>query len=133
MPATPSTQALGQPGVSQWYRTAAFGGLKAGSGLIVEMSQPVTYRSVSVTFGTAAPGGDVELLVGTSAARSSANLSSMTKVASASDVSGTRTFRISSSAKGRFLVIWFTKLPPKPGGGHLFMAQVFNVAVRGIR
>jgi hypothetical protein len=117
---------------SQWYKSANFGGLKAGSGLLIEMGKPVTFKSVSVTFGSAQPGADVKLLVGNSAARSAANLNSMTTVASARDVSGIVPFRISGTTTGRFLVIWFTKLPPKAGHGHWFMAEVFNVAIRGI-
>lgn len=116
---------------SQWYKTAEFGGLKSGAGLLLDMGKPVTFRSVVVTFGSI-PGADVKLLVGNSATRSAANLASMTTVAEASDVSGTVTFRISGSGAGRFLVIWLTKLPPKPGGGHWFMAAVYNVVVRGV-
>lgn len=116
---------------SQWYKTAEFGGLKAGSGLLLDMGKAVTFRSVLVTFGSV-PGADVKVLVGNSTTRSAANLQSMTTVASGNDVSGPVTFRISSSATGRFLVIWFTKLPPKPGSGHWFMGAVYNVVVRGI-
>ncbi len=117
---------------SQWYKTPEFGGLKAGSGLLIEMAKPVTFRSVVVTLGTEQPGSDIRLLVGNSDERSAANLGSMKTVATATNVSGKVTFRIKSPAKGRFLVIWFTKLPPKSGSGPLYMAQVFNVAVRGI-
>jgi hypothetical protein len=116
---------------SQWYTTAEFGGLKAGAGLLLDMGKTVTFRSVVVTFGTV-PGADVKLLVGNSTERSAANLDSMTTVATATDVSGATTFHISGSAAGRYLVIWFTKLPPKRGHGHWYMAEVFNVAVRGI-
>jgi hypothetical protein len=117
---------------SQWYKSPEFGGLKTGAGLLIEMAKPVTFRSVTVTFGTVPPGSDVKLLVGNSDERSQANLSSMTTVASGSGESGKVTFRITSSAKGRFLVVWFTKLPPKTGPGSWYMAQVFNVTVRGI-
>ena len=116
---------------SQWYKTAEFGGLKAGAGLLLDMGKAVTFRSVLVTFGSI-PGADVKLLVGNSTTRSEANLQSMTTVASRSDVGGPVTFRITSSATGRYLVIWFTKLPPRPGSGHLFMAAVYNVVVRGV-
>jgi hypothetical protein len=117
---------------TQWYQSAEFGGLKAGSGLMIEMPKAETYRSVVVTFGTTTPGADVKILVGNSAARSAANLDSMTTVASGNDVSGQTTFPITSSARGRYLVIWFTKLPPKPGKGHWYSGEVFNVIVRGI-
>ena len=117
---------------SQWYRTAEFGGLKTGSGLLIEMARPVTFRSVVVTFGSAVPGANVNLLVGDSATRSAANLDSMTTVASANGVHGTVTFTIGSSVKGTVLVVWFTKLPPDPGKAHWYMAEVFNVTIRGI-
>jgi eukaryotic-like serine/threonine-protein kinase len=117
---------------SQWYKSSEFGGLKTGAGLLIEMAKPVTFRSVVVTFGTVPPGSDVKLLVGNSDERSQANLSSMTTVASANGASGKVTFRVTSSVKGRFLVIWFTKLPPKSGSGQWYMAQVFNVVVHGI-
>jgi serine/threonine protein kinase len=125
-------KSLGSFWASQWYKSPEFGGLKAGAGLLIEMAKPVTFRSVVVTFGTVPPGSDVKLLVGNSDERSQANLGSMTTVASASGASGKVTFRIKSSVKGRFLVVWFTKLPAKSGPGQWYMAQVFNVAIRGI-
>jgi hypothetical protein len=115
---------------SQWYNTAEFGGLKSGAGLLLDMGKSVTVRSLTVTFGSI-PGADVKVLVGNSAARNATNLESMTTVATASDVSGPMTFRITKPAAGQFLVIWFTKLPPKPGAKHLFMAVVYNVTVKG--
>ncbi len=118
---------------SQWYRTAEFGGLKAGSGLLLEMPKPETYKSVTVTFGSIPPGADVKLLVGDSAARSATNLASMTTIGSADSAMGTVTFHVTSPATGRYLILWFTKLPPKAGSGHWYMAEVFNVVVRGLR
>jgi len=115
---------------SQWYKTAVFGGLKAGAGLLLDMGKSVTVRSVQVQFG-AIPGADVKILIGSSPTRSAANLDSMKTVAEENDVSGPVTFRINSPAAGQFLVIWFTKLPPKPGSGHWFMAAVHNVVVTG--
>ena len=115
---------------SQWYATAEFGGLKRGSGLILDMGKQVTFSSVTVTFGST-PGADVELLVGNSDARSAANLNSMTQIAARSDATGTITFPITKSVSGRFLVIWYTKLPPRPGHSGEFEAEVFNVAVKG--
>ncbi len=118
--------------MSQWYRTAEFGSLKSGSGLMLDMGKPMTFRSLVVAFGSTTPGADVKILVANSTARTEANLDSMKTVASATNVTGTVNFRVTSSATGRYLVIWFTKLPPK-GGSGLYMAEVFNVAVRGIR
>ncbi len=114
---------------SQWYATATFGNLKAGSGLLVDMGRAVSFSSVSVTFNSQ-PGASVELLVGNSSARSKQNLDSMKVVASASSPTGTVNFKLKGTAVGRYLVVWFTKLPPAPGGGK-YEAQIFNVAVRG--
>jgi len=115
---------------SQWYRTPEFGMLKSGSGLLIDMGKPVRYSSVTVTFGPE-PGAHVELLVGSSSARSKANLDSMTMVASETSPTGTYTFRIHSQATGQYLVIWFTRLPAAPHSSGKFQAAVFNVIVRG--
>jgi serine/threonine protein kinase len=115
---------------SQWYASPEFGQLKAGSGLMIDMGRPVRFSTVTVTFGAEA-GAQVKLLVGNSDARSKENLDSMTAVASASNPTGTFTFHITSKATGRYLVVWFTKLPPQPGSSGKYEAQVFNVAIKG--
>jgi len=117
--------------VSQWYRSAKFGGLKKGSGLIIDMGKSVSFSSVTVTFGPV-PGADVELLVGNSSERSQANLASMKTVASRGNVSGIQTFQLTGAASGRYLVIWFTTLPRAPRSQDQWMAEVFNVAIKGI-
>lgn len=116
--------------VSQWYASAKFGSLKAGSGLLVDMGHPVSFSSVTVTFNSQ-PGASVELRVGNSDARTRQNLDSMKVVASASSPTGTVTFKIKGHAVGRYLVVWFTKLPPEAASAGQYQAQVFNVAVRG--
>jgi len=115
---------------SQWYRSAEFGGLKAGSGLLIDMGKPVRFSTVTVLFGPI-PGANVKLLVGNSSERSPANLAAMATVASANDVSGQVTFHPAGSATGRYLVIWFTQLPRKPGSHSWWMAEIFNVVVKG--
>jgi hypothetical protein len=116
---------------TQWYaRNPQFGGLKKGAGLIIDLGQPARVTSVTVTFG-ALPGADVELLAGNSDTRNAATLHSMTTLATASSPTGTYTFTVRSPAVGRFLVIWFTRLPPKPGSGHWFMGSVSGVVIKG--
>jgi len=115
---------------TQWYGTPYFGHLKAGTGLILDLGHPARVSSVAVTFGSV-PGANVQIRVGNSPARSKANLDSMTTIASANNVSGTYTFTARVKATGQYLVIWFTKLPPMSGSTSKFMAQVFNVVVRG--
>ena len=122
----------GQPWQSQWYTTPQFGGLKTGSGLLVDLGRPVRLTSVTVTLGSL-PGANVELLLGNSTARSRANLASMTTIASRANAAGPVTFTITSQATGRYLVIWFTRLPPLSAHSkHKFMASVYNVTVKGI-
>jgi len=115
---------------SQYYYTARFGDLKAGSGLIVNMGKSIRYSTVTVTFDSM-PGADVELYIGNSGQRSKANFESMTKIASATSPVGKYTFHITSKAAGQYLVIWFTKLPPEPGAKGKYQAQIYNVAVQG--
>jgi hypothetical protein len=112
---------------TQWYSTAQFGGLKAGTGFILGLGSEAKVSSIQVTFGTA-QGADVQILEGNSDARTKANLySMMPPVASGQSVSGTYTFIVQHPVSARYLVIWFTKLPPV-GGGH-FEAQIFNVVI----
>ena len=94
------------------------------------MGNPAKFSTVTVTFNSE-PGAVVKLLVGNSDARSKQNLDSMTTVARANSPTGTFTFHIKSQVTGRYLVVWYSKLPPMPGGGGKYEAQIFNVAVRG--
>ena len=43
----------------------------------------------------------------------------------------TTKFSVSSSAKGRYVLLWFTSLPPLQGNSNEYEAQVYNVVVRG--
>jgi hypothetical protein len=113
---------------SQNYASALLGNLKKGTGLIFDMGRSVRLSSVTVQFGHSS-GADVQLLLGDSPDRSQQNEESMTSVASETNVpGGPHTFTVTSKATGRYLVIWFTKLPPSGGG---FMAQIFSISVKG--
>jgi len=53
-------------------------------------------------------------------------------VASASNVGGSFDFRATTAGTGRYIVIWFTKMPPSTGsGGGGFAAQILSIIVRG--
>ena len=56
-------------------------------------------------------------------------LGTFATVATADGVGGTHTFRTSSPARGRYLLIWFTRLPP--AGPDRFQAEVYGITVRG--
>ena len=108
-----------------------FGGTKTGTGLILDMGRKVKLASVQVTFGSI-PGADVQIKLGNSNVRAPSVMSSFTTVASATDVAGVHTFTVHSSATGRYVLIWFTKLPPQTAGStSQFEAKIYNVIVRG--
>jgi hypothetical protein len=56
---------------------------------------------------------------------------SFTKIAKQKNAgSGTQTFQTTSSASGRYVLIWFTRLPAD-GHGH-YQVSVYDVAVDGV-
>ncbi len=114
----------------QYQGSPFFGGLKAGTGFILDLGQPYHVKSVTVTFGSV-PGADVEIKLGDSNALTPANVDSMHIAASADNVSGTRTFTTQLSGTDQYVVIWFTKLPPMSGNPNEYMAQIFKVVVSG--
>jgi hypothetical protein len=122
-----------------------FGGLQPASGLLLDMGHSVKLSSVTVTFG-AIPGASVQIRIGTPAApvpppvqnptnaqaaadQSFAN--DMTTVAQQSNVGATVTFPVTSTAQGRYVLIWFTKLPLQVGQTEKYQAEIFNVIVKG--
>lgn len=115
---------------TQWYTTPVFGGLKSGSGLILDMGKLVTVTSVTITFGNV-PGANVELKVGNSDQRSAANEQSMTTVATMTNAYGQRTFTIGKPVAGRYLVVWFTRLPPMAHAQGKYLAEILSIMIRG--
>ena len=116
-----------------YFGNPRFGGLKGGTGLILDMGKPVAVSSVTVTFGPV-PGANVRVEVGNSDARAPATLRTFTTVARKRDVSGTVRFSARPAAESRFVLIWFTRLPPQTAGSTgLFEAEIANVTVRGTR
>lgn len=117
---------------TQYYiGNPVFGGLKSGSGLLLDMGKSVRLSSVTVQFGPTS-GADVAIKVGNDGSRSQASLATFTTVAQANGIGGTHTFSSRSSAMGRYVLIWFTRLPPKAHGPkNQFEAEIFNIIVKG--
>ncbi len=109
--------------LSDWYRTAAFGNLQAGTGLLIDLGKPSSIVSVQLLL-SATPGADLQLLTGNTGDRSQMRLQ-----ASASDASGSVALTVASPAPARYLVIWFTLLPPDSAG--TFQAAVYDVRIEG--
>jgi putative intracellular protease/amidase len=114
-----------RPWISQWYATAHFGALKAGTGLLLDMGRPVTVASVRVWLDSRS-GADIDLRAGSKPVPAW-----LPRVARATNAGRTATFRLSAPAHVRYLLIWFTKLPPDNAG--TYRASVYRITVRGHR
>lgn len=108
---------------SSWYTTPDFGNLQSGTGILLDMGQQVRVNNVALELGDAV-GTDVEVRVGDTAV-----LGEMSTAASASGVGGTVHLPLSGSAHGRYVLIWFTKLPPNSDGQY--QVTVYNATVNG--
>jgi hypothetical protein len=116
----------GRPGagwLTDWYTTARFGNLYSGTGLLLDMGRPVTIAAVQIALG-AARGASLQLRVGAAPA-----LAALSAVAHRAGAGGVVRFRLATPARGRYVLIWFTKLPPDPAG--TFRAEVWNVRLEG--
>lgn len=114
-----------QPWYSSWYATPTFGNLKAGTGLLLDMGKAVTISSVQLVLGSSA-GADVQVRVGNEAAAGD-----LTSVASASDVGKAVRLPVTPPSQGRYVLVWFTKLPPNTQGEY--QVEVYRVTVDGTR
>jgi cytoskeletal protein RodZ len=115
----------GRPWISQWYATAHFGNLKAGTGLLLDMGRPVTVASVRVWLAGRS-GADIKLRAGSKPVPSW-----LPQVAHAANAGGTVPFRLGAPVHVRYLLIWFTKLPPDNAG--TYRASVYRITVQGHR
>lgn len=114
-------------GQGQWrtqtYRSAEFGNLKSGVGLLLDLGAPRTVSSV--TFDVATGPLAVELRAADERARSEAGFG---KVAVAPSASGATTVKVDGGTKHRYWLIWVTKLAAQDGG---FRAVIGDPAVSG--
>ena len=107
------------PWYTSWYTTARFGNLQAGTGLLVDLGRTVTATRVTIRLGDT-PGADLQVRAGTSA-------SDLRVAARAYDAGGTVRLRLRSHPHARYLLIWFTLLPPDSAG--TYRAQISKVTV----
>ena len=112
------------PWSSQWYATAQFGNLKQGTGLLIDMGHSVTVTSVRINLASYG-GANLQLRVGDPAG----GPSGMQVAARANDVGGTVRLRLPSPESVRYLLVWFTLLPPN--GAGQYQATVYHVVVNG--
>ncbi|HEX9623658.1 MAG TPA: helix-turn-helix transcriptional regulator [Streptosporangiaceae bacterium] len=105
------------------YKTAQFGGLERGTGLLLDLGKVVTVTSVWLSLGKGR-GATVEMRVGNSPA-----LTGLVVVASARNAHGGVSLPLAAPVRARYVLIWFTRLPADLAGG--FSAKVYNVKLKG--
>jgi cytoskeletal protein RodZ len=115
----------GQPWMTHWYGTAGFAGTKDGTGLLIDMGHAETITSVKLSLGSSS-GADLQLRAGSKPA-----LASLPRVATATDAGSHVQLRPGSPAHARYLLVWFTKLPPDNAG--TYQASVYKITVQGQR
>ncbi len=108
---------------SDWYTTAYFGNLQAGTGLLLDMGRAVTITSVRLSLGHI-PGADFQVRAG-----NKPELAALRQVATSSGAAGLVHLSLSAPAHARYLLIWFTKLPPDPSG--TYQVSVYKIRVQG--
>jgi hypothetical protein len=105
---------------SDTYRSAAWGGLKKGVGIRLDLGSPQTVHTATVTIGGTGATLELRAVAGSS-------LTGSTVLAQKSHASGTFTFTVDSPVSSRYYVIWFTK-PGQFSGGY--RAEVDDVTLR---
>jgi hypothetical protein len=108
---------------TQWYASAEFGSLKTGTGLLVDMGKPVRITSVRILMDKAT-GADVKLYTGAEPVLADERVQ-----ASVSGVGGEVDLTLARPERARYLVVWFTLLPPDSAG--TYQAIVYNIEVTG--
>jgi len=122
---------------SYYFDHPNFGGLKPGTGLLLDMGKEVRLSQVEVLFSS--PGDTTaQIYLGNSDAMSKTALSNFTEVSASASVSGDHKFPVSSGDTGRYVLIWLTSLPElskapagAPGGHTYYEGQIYNIVVRG--
>jgi Helix-turn-helix domain len=107
-----------------WYATPQFGNLQSGTGLLLDMGRVVTVTGARIALGSG-PGADLELRIGIAPV-----LADLKPVARASDVGHVVQLR-AQPTRGRYVLVWFTRLPPDQAG--TFQVLVYDIKVFGYR
>jgi hypothetical protein len=112
--------------ITHWYASANFGNLKDGTGLLLDMGKPVTIKQVELALGGSPGfwGADLEIRIG-----DRPNLGGVAPVAMAMGVGGWLSADLRHPVTGRYIQIWFTKLPLDSWG--TYQEHVYGVTVRG--
>ena len=117
----------GQPATpwhSAWYTKPHFGNLQSGTGLLLDMGRIVTITGARIALGTG-PGADLNLRIGNAPVL--ADLAPVARASGAGHVVHLRP----QPTRGRYVLVWFTRLPPDLAG--TFQVSVYDIKVFGYR
>jgi serine/threonine protein kinase len=122
---------------SYYFNHPNFGGLKPGTGLLIDMGKEVRLSQVEVLFASKGS-TTASIYLGNNPAMSNTALSNFTLVSPSASASGDHKYQVNSQVTGRYVLIWLTSLPPlqkTPAGqspsNTYYEGQVYNVVVRG--
>jgi hypothetical protein len=123
---------------SYYIGSPKFGGLKPGTGLLIDMGKQVRLSQVEVLFSSDGGPTTASIYLGNNPAMAKSSLGNFTQVSPPVSASGDHTFPVSSQATGRYVLIWLTSLPKltktpqdASGGGPFYEGQIYNVVMRG--
>ena len=115
---------------TSYYFNPQFGGLKKGTGLILDMGRSVRLSQVTIQFGSTCC-THVQIELGNTSTSSAAALGTFTPVQASSSAANTTDFTVNSKATGRYLLIWITDLPALAGQSGHYETMIYDVTVRG--
>jgi hypothetical protein len=110
------------PWLSDWYVSPDFFDLPAGTGLLIDMGRTVTVASVQVSLNN--HGASLQLRAGGKPAPAW-----LPAVAAVSDAGGVVRLTPKAPVHVRYLLLWFTHLPPD--GAGTYQASVYQITVKG--
>jgi hypothetical protein len=130
---------------SYYFGSPKFGGLKPGTGLLINMGRQVKLSQVKLLFGPGATTAGIYLgNSGPSAATSSSALSSFKLVSPLATGTGSQAFNVSSADAndtGQYVLIWLTSLPKmvnppdsavaQAKGQQIYQGLIYDVVIRG--
>jgi hypothetical protein len=105
---------------SSTYRTAALGGLKPGVGLALDLGSDAAVSSVDLT--VAGTGGTVEVRSSSTGSYDGSTVLATAPVGSGSGAPVV--VRLPKPVTTRWVVLWFTSLPPADGGFRVDLSEV---------
>jgi hypothetical protein len=111
------------PWQTDWYASPQFGMLKQGTGLLLDMGKTVTITSMRIDLSPYR-GANLQLRLGNTP-------SGLRVAAHAGNIGGTVRLVLSSPLRARYVLIWFTLLPPN--GAGMYQESVSRVVVNGLR